>query len=73
VFTTSGTYPWSFVTQIFHRGQPSHGDEIKDTTDTDTTASYLDLHLEIDSQGRLRTTLSNKGTSRREEGHSLYS
>ena len=25
VFTTSGTYPWSFVTQIFHKGQPSHG------------------------------------------------
>jgi hypothetical protein len=25
VFTTSGTYPWSFVTQILHNGQPSHG------------------------------------------------
>jgi hypothetical protein len=24
VLTTSGTYPWSFVTQIFHSGQPSH-------------------------------------------------
>jgi hypothetical protein len=23
VFTTSGTYPWSFVIQIFHNGQPS--------------------------------------------------
>jgi hypothetical protein len=34
--------------------------EIKDTTDTDTTASYLDLHLEIDSQGRLRTKLRQK-------------
>jgi hypothetical protein len=22
VFTTSGTYPWSFVTQIFHNSQP---------------------------------------------------
>ena len=22
---TSGTYPWSFMTQIFHNGQPSHG------------------------------------------------
>jgi hypothetical protein len=21
-----GYYPWSFVTQIFHSGQPSHGD-----------------------------------------------
>ena len=29
--------------------------EIKDTTDTDTSASYLDLQLEIDSEGRLRT------------------
>jgi hypothetical protein len=25
VITTSGTYPWSFVTQIFHSGQPNHG------------------------------------------------
>ena len=24
VFTTSGTYPGSFVTQMFHSGQPSH-------------------------------------------------
>ena len=23
VLTTSGTYPWSFVTQIFHNGQPN--------------------------------------------------
>jgi hypothetical protein len=29
VFTTSGTYPWSFVTQIFHNGQPSHGADRK--------------------------------------------
>ena len=29
--------------------------EIKDTTDTDRSAAYLDLHLEIDSEGRLRT------------------
>jgi hypothetical protein len=29
--------------------------EIKDTTDTDRSASYLDLHLDIDSEGRLRT------------------
>jgi hypothetical protein len=27
--------------------------EIKDTTDTDTSASYLDLHLTIDSEERL--------------------
>ena len=29
VFTTSGTYPWSFVTQIFHSGQRSRGDDRK--------------------------------------------
>ena len=27
--------------------------EIKDTTDTDTSASYIGIHLEIDSEGRL--------------------
>jgi hypothetical protein len=25
VFATIGIYPWSFVTQIFHKGQPRHG------------------------------------------------
>jgi hypothetical protein len=34
--------------------------EIKDTTDTDTSSSYLDLHLKIDSEGRLRTKLYDK-------------
>jgi hypothetical protein len=34
--------------------------EMKDTTDTDRSASYFDLHLEIDSEGRLRTKLYNK-------------
>ena len=29
MFTTSGTYPWSFVTQIFHSGQPSRGGDRK--------------------------------------------
>ena len=29
MFTTSGTYPWSFVTQVFHNGQPSHGGDRK--------------------------------------------
>jgi hypothetical protein len=32
--------------------------EIKDTTDTDRSASYLDLHLEIDCEDRLRTKRS---------------
>ena len=34
--------------------------EIKDTTDKDRSASYLDLHLKIDSEGRLRTKLYDK-------------
>jgi hypothetical protein len=34
--------------------------EIKVTIDTDRSASYLDLHLEIDSEGRLRTKLYDK-------------
>ena len=29
MFTTSGIYPWSFVTQIFHNGQPNHGGDRK--------------------------------------------
>jgi hypothetical protein len=34
--------------------------EIKDTTDTAGSASCLCLHLEIDSEGRLRTKLYDK-------------
>jgi len=29
VLTTSATYPWSFVTQLFCNGQPSHGSQHK--------------------------------------------
>ena len=29
----SGTYPWSFVTQTFYDGQPSHGDDRKFRSD----------------------------------------
>jgi hypothetical protein len=29
VLTTSETYPWSFGTQIFRNGQPSHGGDRK--------------------------------------------
>jgi hypothetical protein len=34
--------------------------EIKDTSDTARSASYLDQHLEIDSEDRLRTKLYGK-------------
>jgi hypothetical protein len=29
VFTTSGTYPWSLLAQIFHSGHPSHSGDRK--------------------------------------------
>ena len=34
--------------------------EIMHTTDTDRSASYFDLHLEIDNKGRLRTNFYDK-------------
>jgi predicted RND superfamily exporter protein len=34
--------------------------EIKDTTDTNRSASFFDLHLEINSEGQLRTKLYDK-------------
>ena len=34
--------------------------EIKDTTNTVKSASYLDLHLKIDTRGRLNTKLYDK-------------
>ena len=34
--------------------------EIKDATDTNRTASYLDLHFEIDSEGRFTSKLYDK-------------
>ena len=33
MFAISGTYPSSFVTQIFHNGQPSYGGDRKTTYD----------------------------------------
>jgi hypothetical protein len=34
--------------------------EVKDTTDIQKSASYLDFHLEIDNGGRLKTKLYDK-------------
>ena len=34
--------------------------EIKDTTDTDRSTSYLDLHLDINSEGWLRKKFDDK-------------
>jgi len=41
VFTTSGTYPWSFVTQIFHNGQPSQGGDRKTDLSTPRTPEMI--------------------------------
>ena len=46
---------WDFLHLIY----PSQL-EIKDTTDTVKSASYLDLYLEIDIRGRLNTKLYDK-------------
>jgi hypothetical protein len=43
--------------------------EIKDTTDTDRSASYIDLHLEIDSERRLAATLYQRYPDR---NHKLW-
>jgi len=38
--------------------------EVKDTTDTQMSASYIDLHLEIDSRGRWKqNSMTNAITS----------
>jgi hypothetical protein len=39
---------------------PYAGTKIKDTIDTDRSASFLVLHLEIDSEGRLRMKFCHK-------------
>ena len=42
MLTASGTYPWSFVTQRFHSGQPSHGGHRKTTKD-----EIIDNHMSV--------------------------
>ena len=44
---------------VFHSIYPIEL-EIKYTTDTDRSASYLGLHLEVDSEGWIRTKLYDK-------------
>ena len=45
--------------EYFKRNYPIE-QEIKDTADTVKSASYLDLHLEIDNEGLLKTKLYDK-------------
>ena len=64
------SYEADFIQGLLKKNDSRFGDfvdciylielEIKDTTDTDRSASYLDLHLEIDSEGRLGTKLYDK-------------
>ena len=66
----SFNFTFRYIDDVLSRNNSRLGDfvdriypnelEIKDTTDTDRSASYLDLHLEIDSGGQLRTKLYDK-------------
>ena len=59
-----------YIDDVLSLNNPRFGDflhliypkelEIKDTTDSEKSASYLDLHLEIDTQGELSTKLYDK-------------
>jgi hypothetical protein len=59
-------FTFRYIDDVFSLSNSRFGDfvdiypiefEIKDTAYTDRYASYIDLHIEIDSDGRLRTKL----------------
>jgi hypothetical protein len=50
MFTTSGTYPWSFAAQIFHNSQPSHGGEVKLSNKGNNKITELRTILQRESQ-----------------------
>ena len=66
----SFNFTFRYIDDVLSLNNSSFGDfvdsiypielEIKDTKDTDRSASYLDLHLDIDSEGRLRTKRCDK-------------
>jgi len=66
----SFNFTFRYIDDVFSLDNSRFGDfvdriypielEIKDITNTDRSASYLDIHLEIDSEGRLRTKLYDK-------------
>jgi hypothetical protein len=68
--TRSFNYTFRYIDDVLSLNNSRLGDivdriypielEIKDTTDTDRSASYLDLHLTIDSEGQLRTKFNDK-------------
>ena len=57
MFTISGTYLWSCVTQIFHNGQPSHGGNRKIF---EVMASTLPKGAPVSVASLLAATLSRK-------------
>ena len=68
--TLSFNFTFRYIDDVFSLHNSRFGDffdrfypielEAKDTTNTDRSASYLDLYLEIDSAGMLRTKLYDK-------------
>ena len=66
----SFNFTFRYIDDVLLLNNPRFGDfvdriypielEIKDTIDIDKSVSYLDLHLEINSDGRLRTQLYDK-------------
>jgi hypothetical protein len=68
--TRSSNFTFRYIDDVLSLNNSRFGDfvdpiylielEIKDTTDTDRSVSYLDLHIEIDNEGRLRTKLYDK-------------
>ena len=51
VLTTIGTYPLSFVTQIFHNGQPSHCGTMTSTFSCKQQPSIKEILIETTSSG----------------------
>ena len=59
----SFNFPFRYIDDVLSLNNSRFGDvvnriypielKIKDTTESDMSASYLDIHLEIDSEGRL--------------------
>ena len=66
----SFNFTFRYIDDVLSLNHPKFGDylndiyppelEIKDTTDTSMSASYLDLYLEIDNSGQLKSKLYDK-------------
>ena len=66
----SFNFTFNYINDVLSINNSKYGDfvdriypielEITDTTDTERSATYLNIQLEIDSEGRLRTILYDK-------------